>query len=263
MRDLQQARALWLSNGSSKTLLIVVDCIGLGNDTVQQIRSRLAPFCAETGCQSIHVVSTHTHAGVDTLGLWGPVGIDGKNAAFMEILISGAVEAAKLAYADRSEGMLLYSVTPTEDLQQDSRKPEVYDENLYQLVFKPRNENQNGIRLISFAAHAEALRGENTLVSRDYPGVVCDTIHQETGEDVLFLPGAIGGLIMTRELTQDPFCAEDNLLLTGEAIAQAALSSKEWKEMKAHLPPGTRCETAARTVGSIASSSPLTSIRIA
>ena len=64
------------------------------------------------------------------------------------------------------------------------------------------------------------------MISRDYPGVVCDRIRQQTGEDVLFLPGAIGGLIMTPELTGNKFDAQENLDLTGKAIAEAALSAK-------------------------------------
>lgn len=235
VRDAQQARALWLSDGNTSVLLIAVDCVGLGSGTVQTIREKLGDFCRETGCDSVNVISTHTHAGVDTLGLWGPVGMDGKNSDFMEILIDGAVAATKKAYADRCTGTLSYSVTDTEGLQADSRDPQIYDKNLYQLCFTPADEAHNGIRLVSFAAHAEALRGDNTLVSRDYPGVVCDTIAKQTGEDVLFLPGAIGGLIMTPVLTQGDFDPEENLLLTGQAIAKAALSTQPGRTLAPNL----------------------------
>lgn len=234
--DKQQARALWLSDGTASMLLISVDCVALGSDTVQTIRERLSDFCRRTGCGSVNVVATHTHAGVDTLGLWGPVGIDGKNSDFMQILIDGAVAAAQAAYADRCEGTLSYSVTKTAGLQEDSRAPQVYDNHLYQLRFTPADDSYNGIRLLSFAAHAEALRGDNTLVSRDYPGVVCDIITETTGEDVLFLPGAIGGLIMTPELTRGDFDARENLHLTGEAIAERALSAEKGRP----LPPALR-----------------------
>lgn len=229
--DEQQARALWLSDGNASMLLISVDCVALGSETVQTIREELSSFCRRTGCDSVNVVATHTHAGVDTLGLWGPVGFDGKNSAFMEILIDGAVAAAEAAYADRCEGTLSYSATETACLQEDSRDPQVYDNHLYQLFFTPADDEHNGIRLLSFAAHAEALRGDNTLVSRDYPGLVCDMISERTGEDVLFLPGAIGGLIMTPELTQGEFDARENLLLTAEVIASCALSAEEGRQL--------------------------------
>lgn len=233
--DLQQARAIWLDDGRTSALLIAVDCVGLGSNTVNRIRARLSDFCRETGCDSVNVISTHTHAGIDTLGLWGPVGMDGKNPDFMQTVIDGAVTAAKAAYEDRSTGSLQYSVTPTEGLQADSREPQVYDNNLYQLRFIPDDEAKNGIRIVSFAAHAEALRGDNTKVSRDYPGIVCDRIHEETGEDALYLPGAIGGLIMTPVLTQEPFNAVENLHLTGERIASVALSADFEQELTPSL----------------------------
>ena len=233
--DLQQVRALWIDDGQSAMLLIAVDCVGLGSGTVKEIRQALSEFCNQTGCDSVHVVSTHTHAGVDTLGLWGPIGIDGKNDDFMSGLVEGAVATAKAAYADRSTGTLSYAVSKTEHLQEDSREPQTYDPSLYQIRFMPDNPGQNGIRLISFAAHAEALRGDNTMVSRDYPGVVCDTVKAQTGEDAIFLPGAIGGLIMTPTLCGEPFDAVKNLRSTGFAIAEYAINTRKWKPLEATM----------------------------
>jgi len=232
VRDLQQARAVWISDGNTSAVLIVVDCVGLGSGTVAEIRNRLSEFCRNTGCDSIHVISTHTHAGVDTLGLWGPMGMDGKNEDFMENLIAGAVSAAESAYADRSRGDFYWSVTKTEGLQEDSRDPQVYDSNLYQLRFVPEDSAHNAIRLISFAAYAEALRSENTLVSRDYPGVVCDTVSAETGDDVVYVPGAIGGLILTPRFKEN---VEENLLQTGRWISNRVLAAKEGTKLTPKL----------------------------
>lgn len=232
VRDLQQARAMWISDGNIATVLIVVDCVGLGSGTVQEIRDRLSDFCKNNGCDSVNVISTHTHAGVDTLGLWGPMGMDGKNEDFMEILIAGAVSAAENAYEDRSRGDFYWSVTKTEGLQEDSRNPQTYDSNLYQLRFVPEDSAHNAIRLISFAAHAEALRSENTLVSRDYPGVVCDTVSAETGDDVVYVPGAIGGLILTPRFKED---VEENLLQTGRWISNRVLSATEGTKLMPKL----------------------------
>jgi len=106
--DEQQARALWLDDGVTSAVLIVVDCIGLSRGTVTAIRERLADFCSRTGCDSVNVVATHTHAGIDTLGLWGSVAMDGKNSDFTDILIDGAVRAAEAAYADGPKARIEY-----------------------------------------------------------------------------------------------------------------------------------------------------------
>ena len=55
--------------------------------------------------------------------------------------------------------------------------------------------------------YAESLRGDNTRLSRDYPGVLCDLVTERSGDRALFLPGPVGGLVMTREFF-DPFDAE-------------------------------------------------------
>ncbi|MBO6052705.1 MAG: hypothetical protein J6Q17_03120, partial [Clostridia bacterium] len=83
VRDLQRATAMWLEAGDCRTALVSVDCVGLGSDTVARVRDSLADLIAETGC-AVHVIATHDHAGLDTLGLWGPVAEDGKNPAFMD-----------------------------------------------------------------------------------------------------------------------------------------------------------------------------------
>ncbi|MBO5274693.1 MAG: hypothetical protein J6I45_08780 [Clostridia bacterium] len=213
--DYQRASALWLEDGETSILLISIDCVALASDTVEEIRSRLDPFCRETGCDSVNVIATHTHAGIDTLGLWGPVAMEGKNSEFMKCLISAAVESAKAAYEDRSHAVLSYASTPTKGFQEDSRDPQVWDSNLYQIHIDRDSAGKCGIRVISYAAHAESLRGDNLLLSRDFPGVMSDLI-AEVGEEMLFLPGAIGGLIMTPELFEGD--AVVNRDLTGEQL---------------------------------------------
>jgi hypothetical protein len=207
-------------------LLISVDCVALASDTVESIREALAEFCARSGCVFVSVTATHTHAGIDTLGLWGPAGVDGKNGSYMENLIFAAVQAAESAYGDRSTGRLYYGAAETYMLEYDSRDPYVFDPNIYQLRFSSDDETKNGIRLLTFGAHAESLRGDNTLLSRDYPGVLCDILTERTGDDALFFPGAVGGLIMTRDLCTGVFDAEENLLRTGELLAQTVLEMK-------------------------------------
>lgn len=221
--DLQRASAVWIDVGQGGVLLIGIDCVGLGNDTVNAIRQKLQVFCHKTGCVSVNVYATHTHAGIDTLGLWGPAAQNGKNDAFMANLIDAAAQAAQKAYDDRTEGALYFGSTVPEDLLFDSREPQEYDPALYQLRFVPHDTANNGIRLLSYAAHAESLRGGNTLLSRDFPGAVADAIMQATGDEVMYLPGAIGGLIMTREITE-PFDAVENMKQTAKILTDAALS---------------------------------------
>lgn len=216
--DEMRASAVWMDVGGEGILLIGVDCVGLARDRIQKIRTALSPFCLETGCVSVNVYSTHSHAGIDTLGLWGEVAKDGKNEAFMDRLTEACVTAANLAYADRKPGKLTYGYTST-DFQYDSREPIVYDNNLYQLRFVP-DDGAAGIRMLSYAAHAESLRGANTSLSRDFPGVMSDLLLSETGDRMIYMPGAVGGLIMTEQVNRSDgsFDAPYALQVTGERM---------------------------------------------
>ena len=193
--DYCEARAIWLDTGGEGVLLIGVDCVALDSGTVGKIREELKDV---SNCAAIHVYATHTHAGIDTLGLWGPIGVDGKNGAYMDALIQAAAQAGREAAENRTKGRLFFGHAKTEEMYRDSRDPIVYDENLYQLRFRADNGNGN-IRLFSYGAHPESLRGKNTLLSRDYAGMLCDKVTEQTGDHTLFAPGAIGGLIMTKE----------------------------------------------------------------
>lgn len=221
--DLCEARAVWMDTGDDGVLLIGVDCVALDSGSVACIRDRLADI---PNCAAVHVYATHTHAGPDTLGLWGPTAVDGKNDAYMEALFRAAEEAGREAAAGRVPGTLYYGRAETKDMYRDSRYPEVYDANLYQLRFDPRDGGR-GVRMLFYGAHAESLRGSNSRLSRDFPGRLCDGVTEATGDDALFLPGAIGGLIMTKEFVNADYAAEGNMRITGDRLVTYALSIGE------------------------------------
>lgn len=229
--DYCEARALWLDTGKEGILLIGVDCVALDSGTVAQIRKNLSDI---PNCTAINVYATHTHAGIDSLGLWGPTAINGKNDAYMASLIQAATEAGQEAAANRTAGALYFSQVETENMYRDSRDPQVFDANLYQLRFAA-NEGSYGLRLFFYGAHAESLRGDNTLLSRDFPGLLCDNITAATGDNAMFFPGAIGGLIMTKVFTEPDFDAVLNLQITAAKLVKYALSIE--KEAEQEIPP--------------------------
>lgn len=217
--DYCEARAVWIDAGSDGLLLIGVDCVGLDSGTVAEIRKGLSDL---PGCAAINVYSTHTHAGADTLGLWGPVGVDGKNCDYMSALITAAVEAGREAAETRKSATLHFGLAETMGMYRDSRLPQVFDDNLYQLRFAA--SDGAGLRMLFYGAHAESLRGSNSLLSRDFPGMLCDQVSESTGDDTMFLPGAIGGLIMTKEFVDTTYHAEKNLTITAQRLVEYALS---------------------------------------
>ncbi|NLE13727.1 MAG: hypothetical protein GX628_08645 [Clostridiales bacterium] len=246
--DYQQACAMWLETGGASLLLVAVDCVALAKTQTDEIKDRIyAAYDGDKSALRIHIISTHDHAGIDTFGLWGELARDGKDEGFMEVLYQGVVKAALDAYADRRPGELYYGHNGKgiEELQRDSRNPQIYDREIHQLRFEP-SDGSPGIRLLDYAAHAESLRGANSLISADYPRYLREAVERDSpGKDrALYVPGAVGGLIMTHVLRDDngeEYPVETNVVLTGELLAKTALAIKNERKLE----PRLWCDTTA------------------
>lgn len=216
--DYQKAKAFYLKYHGEEVLMISIDCVGLTSKYVNAIRDSLNfDF-------PVNIVSTHTHAGVDTMGLWGPAGIDGKNDTFMKDLVNASVKAGKEAYKNACVGSLTYGYIETNDILYDSREPLVYDKNIYQLRFVS-DEDNIGTRLVFYGSHAESLGGSNTKISADFPNIMAKVIKEKTNDNMLYFPGAIGGLIYTNIFDEND--VENNMKITGEKLAEYVLNIKE------------------------------------
>lgn len=95
-----------------------------------------------------------------------------------------------------------------------------------------------------YGAHAESLRGDNIRLSRDFPGKLCDQVAEATGDNTMFCPGAIGGLIMTDEFVDTSWYSLENMEMTADKLTEYALSitkASEEELMPAILHNNTKC----------------------
>ncbi len=224
VQDPTYARAVWLDDNSGRggIALIAVDCIGLLNFDVNKVKELLGDFKRISGCRAINIMSTHDHAGIDTMGLWGKLPRTGRNKRYMrEVVYKGIVTAVKLAYGDRREGDLMLGRTIGEGIQHDIRLPEVFSKVITRARFVPR-DGKRCIHLINFAAHAETMDFHNSQMSADWPGFLCRKIFSETrGDETVFFNGAIGGMITPVEKGKNNV---ETTIIAGESVAEAALS---------------------------------------
>lgn len=230
--DPQYVTAMWLDDMSGRggVLFLAVDAVGLLNKDVNALRERLAAFRLQTGCRNITVACTHDHAGIDTVGLWGPLPRTGRNKKFMELLFAGTEKAAFAAYRDRRPGRLFFGQTEAPDLQEDIRTPVVYSRTLSRLRFQPLDGSRE-IWLLNFAAHCESLQGCNSLVSADYPCSLRQHIRDRAGAETVFTVGAVGGMISMKIENEDLLRRErllpENTRAIGRRLAEYALGIRE------------------------------------
>lgn len=239
--DPPHTHAVWIDDLSGKggIVLVSIDNVGMLNKDVNRLREKLHDFAMLSGCRSINIVSTHSHAGIDTMGIWGPLPLSGKNPKYMELVFSQTVKAVKDAYANRKLGRLYLGKIEVPDMQEDIRTPIVYSKTLTRLRFEPDDGSQQTY-IINFASHSESLQGCNERVSADFPHYLREKIKEETGAQTLYCVGAIGGMISMdipneQEIRDNGSDFAESTADIGRRLAEYALSISEETLLKPRI----------------------------
>lgn len=239
--DAPHTHAVWIDDlsGLGGIVLVSLDIVGMLNSDVNELRRRLNDFVKLSGCRSINIVSTHNHAGIDTMGIWGPLPLSGKDPKYMELVFSQTVKAVKQAYTQRKRGSLYLGKIEVPDMQEDIRTPIVYSKTLTRLRFVPE-DGSNEVYIINFASHSESLQGCNELVSADFPHYLREKIREKTGAETLYCVGAIGGMISMdipneQEIRNNGSDFSQSTKEIGEKLADYALSISEETLLKAKI----------------------------
>lgn len=225
VHDPLNARALVLRDARSgdKIALVALDVIGVQYPTVERIRQQLPGF------KHVLVASTHNHEGPDVVGLWGPEGQTGLDAAYLDQLVAGAVQAVQQAEAKLQPCSARFGAGAHRELLKDFRLPEVFDDVMRVLVFEDERHKPCGL-LVQWNSHPVEPDG-NTELTRDFFGVVVDRLEKQFRCPVIYFSGAVGGLMGTPPLSQFAERLEDRPRTVrgyvdglGEATGQAAIA---------------------------------------
>ena len=195
--DDMKVRCIAISDGTGKgtVLFATIDCIGITNADIKDIRAILADFAAANNIVAINVASTHTHSCIDTEGLWtkniakivsnGVISgtqadeelQQGTNPEYMAFLKETVADALIEAYFNMQPGVLTYS---TKDIGQDyfqnknrpssgemiyetnengelvfTGKTEVAMTDITRFVFTPDDETEKKTMILNIAAHPD------------------------------------------------------------------------------------------------------------
>lgn len=228
VHDPLHARCAVFASANTRVALVAVDLIGYFRDEVERVRAKLKADGVPV--DHVLVASTHTHAGPDTIGIWGAsrqaTGVD---PAYMQRVVERIAAAVKQAN-DALEPVTLYAASGrTRGLTKDFRKPEVLDEELG--VLQARQNGDPVFTIVQWASHPEALGKKNRLITADFCASVVATVEKETGAPAAYFNGAIGGLMTPLEVpVRDPKTGKPappetfrHAELIGREVARAAL----------------------------------------
>lgn len=239
-KDDMKVRCVAINDGTDNgtALFATVDCIGITNADIKDIRAILADFAAANNIVSINVSSTHTHSCIDTEGLWTKLlyklahnGIingteseeellQGTNPAYMAFLKEKVADALIDAYNDLQPGVLTYT---EKDLGQEyfnnKNRPssgvinpetgltEIAMTDISRFIFTPDNTDETPTMMLNIAAHPDVAglpteSNSGREISGDYI-FYCGKFLEDAGYNFMFFQGAIAGIYMSRSVTGD------------------------------------------------------------
>jgi len=228
--DDMMVRCIAIKDGvNGETVLFgTIDCIGITNADIRDIRALLADFAAANNIVSINIASTHCHSCIDTEGLWtnnlvklltnginsgtqnGEEIQQGTNPKYMNFLKDKVAEALKEAFYDMKAGTLTFA-------QKDIGKEYFNNKNrpssntimseLNRFVFTPDDKAYRPTMIINIAAHPDVAglptsSNSGREISGDYV-YYCGELLDKAGYNFMFFNGAIAGIYMSRGITGD------------------------------------------------------------
>lgn len=198
IRDSLYAQAVVIGDGSTTIAIVTIDCIGLLNPEIRRIQQLAS---AATGIPADHIIvsSTHTHAGPDVVGIWGPDPLtSGVDTTYISRLVNTASEQIIQAHQKQKP----VHVTGAEGVYGGQWFANICKEELDPAlsVLQFRDEDGRSVAtLTNFACHPTFLDTHFSVVSSDYPAAFYRRMDEANGGVNLFLQGAIGGWVQPKD----------------------------------------------------------------
>ena len=213
-------RAMAVDDGETTLVIVACDLIGLFLPDTDEIAGR----AAGVGREHIIITCTHVHSGPDTLGLWGPAPtVSGVDPAYMTMVRDRAAGAIAEAVAALAPCRLRFAraVAP-ERTGYNSREPDLIDPEI-SIMQAVTLDGVPICTLVNYACHPEVLTTESKLITSDYVHYLREQMETAGTGDVLFVNGALGGMV-TPEVSENSFAEAERV---GRALGRAAAAAME------------------------------------
>lgn len=227
--DPMTTSAVWIDDNSGRggIVMVSVDSVGLTDYDADNIRRDLADFVKQTNCRSINLCSTHNHAGIDTIGMWGPLPKSGRDKKYMKIVYDGIKKVIREAYDNRKDGDIYFGKKETPEIQRDSRLPHVFNKELARLRFVPK-DGSTEVWMLKYDSHTENMLGL-PIVSADFACYLRRGILESAGAESIYFTGPAGGLIRLKELDKDPI---ESTKIAGKELADTAIAIEDERKLE-------------------------------
>ncbi|WP_247236894.1 neutral/alkaline non-lysosomal ceramidase N-terminal domain-containing protein [Telluribacter sp. SYSU D00476] len=194
VHDSVYVRAMVLDNGSTRAAMVATDLLIVPPTVVERLKAKLA--ATDISFEQVYLGATHSH---NSIGGWGDT-ITGElfageyNPQVVERIAQAIFQAILQARDAMKPAQMTYLET-VDTLNIRNRlvgKEGGVDPEVRSIQFTTQ-EGQKAI-LTSYGAHSTLLGSGVMALSRDYPGVLVDSLERGTANFAMYMAGAVGSM---------------------------------------------------------------------
>jgi len=194
VHDSVYVRAIVIDNGITKAAIVAADLLIIPPTVIRLLQSRLTE--KEIPFNQVFFGATHSHnsvggwgTGISALffsGKYDPKTVDRLADAFYQAIVKakGEMEPAQLTYMEAIDSVDIRNRLVGEEGEID---PEIRS-----AAFVTKSGKK--AILSSYAAHSTVLNSSNIVLSRDYPGMLVDSLEKDRYNFAMYMAGAVGSM---------------------------------------------------------------------
>lgn len=238
-----KVRLIALDDGSGRgiSILAAVDCLGLANEDVRNIRTAVLNALPGVNITSINISATHVHSGIDTQGIYtntfghvfqnlfsAIIGIDWLcdpvDTKLLQTIADQTAACAKSAVENMKEGTLTFSKTDISDYVRDRTNPQCMIEDMSRITFVPA-DGSKGTILANFGCHPETVGYGTQIITSDFVYYTEEVVN-EAGYNFIYIQGAVGTYTEDQHYSNDGLDLDrlNSTIRYGEEIGYILLS---------------------------------------
>lgn len=188
-------KALAISNGLQKTIIITNDILGLDEEIVKAVVLKIqAELAIEE--KDIFICATHTHSGPEIIEWMPGVNLDTEHKKLKKRIIDDIAKNAIESTKELIPSHIKFGKSEINDLGTNRINKDVDFDNSVNVISFNTDEDKPICIIVNHACHPTILGSNNLLVSADYPGVVQRKVEQKYGQGCIcmFMNGACGDI---------------------------------------------------------------------
>ncbi|MGK0223196.1 MAG: hypothetical protein ACI9ON_002439 [Limisphaerales bacterium] len=228
--DAINLKTVVVADQTTTLVLLTLDSIGLTRPDILRIESAIHSF---NPTARVIVSSTHTHAGPDVVGIWGPaLWRSGRDENYISNLVKQASSLVKKTHSQLvAASSRVLSVDHAFAWVENVSEPDLLDSRLAVLQFVDA-QGATIATLTNYACHPTVLGPDNTLVSADYVQGFYQSMSANLSGEHLFFQGAIGGWVQPVQGDR----SHELALQIGEQLAETVLEQLPHADNNAYQP---------------------------